>query len=496
MSHYKPDPNKNVTLTIDGLPVTVPEGTRILEAAREVGVRIPTLCDHPDLCKRAVCRICVVECDGRGKLLAACANDVWEDVSVVTHNARLLSIRKTIIELLLADHPQECLTCIRSGNCDLQKLAADFGIRESFFGQGDSPHNTESETIRRPPVTENGVLIRDMDKCVKCGRCVEACQEVQSIRAINSSRRGIHYGISAPYGEALADGPCVFCGQCAGVCPVGAIYEHEQTAEVWAALRDRESHAVAQFDPASSTALNDDLGLPAGTVSPGKTVTALLRLGFAKVYNSQCIVNAITAAENNELLSRIEKSRFEKPQLPMITGCSAGVFKFVEDHYPDLTNNLYRYKSPQQILRELIDAENLQGANPDKITIVSVAPCLAQKCKPHSENSSDAPVLTVRELARIFTQAGVNFTGLPESPFDTITEVLKPPLPTPHSPLPEFLTINGFAAARTVLDSIRRGERNATGGRDASMVRILGCPHADRPLCPFSGSVNFQANMV
>jgi iron only hydrogenase large subunit-like protein len=275
---------------------------------------------------------------------------------------------------------------------------------------------------------ENGVLIRDMDKCVKCGRCVEACQEVQGIRAINSSYRGIHYGIRTAYDQAIAGTPCVFCGQCAEVCPVGAIYEHEQTAEVWAALRDREGRAVAQFDPASSTALNDELGLPEGTVSPGKTVTALSRLGFAKVYNSQCIADKITAAENNELLSRInsegqsEKPRFEKLRLPMITGCSAGVFKFVEDHYPDLTNNLYRYKSPQQMLRELIEAEKHQGNPSDKITTVSVAPCLAQKCKPHSEDSSDAPVLTARELARIFTQAGVNFTNLPESPFDTLPE--------------------------------------------------------------------------
>jgi len=334
MSHHKPDPNKNVNLTIDGIPVTVPEGTRILEAARKVDVHIPTLCDHPDLCKRTVCRLCVVECDGRGKLIAACANDVWEGVSIVTHNARLLSIRKMIIELLLANHPQDCLSCIRSTNCTLQSLAADFGIRESPF--------RHDAADLRPPVTESATLVRDMAKCVKCGRCVEACQEVQTIRAINTSHRGTHYEISAPYGQALADGACVFCGQCAAVCPVGAIYEHDQSAEAWIALNDKDRRVAVQFSPSLSETIDNALNLPAGTATPGRIVTALKRLGFDQVLNAQSFADAATAEEHNELSNRI--SGGTTPPCPLLPAVPRAVSNLLNNSTPILPTGWARAK--------------------------------------------------------------------------------------------------------------------------------------------------------
>ena len=204
MDHTKPNTAKNISLTIDGFKVTVPEGTRILEAAQKVGVYIPTLCDHRDLCKRSVCRLCVVECDGRGKLMAACANEVSEGMNIVTNNLRILTIRKTIIELLLANHPQECLRCVRNNNCELQTLSEYLLIRE--------PTYIHDETGRKPVVTESNVLVYDKGKCVKCGRCVETCQEVQTIRAINSSHRGINYEIRTPYDQTMRKVPVFSAG--------------------------------------------------------------------------------------------------------------------------------------------------------------------------------------------------------------------------------------------------------------------------------------------
>ena len=443
MSHYKPDPNKNVNLFIDGRPVTVPEGTRILEAARKADVFIPTLCEHPNLCKRAVCRICVVECDGRGKLMAACANDVSEGVHIVTHNARLDSIRKTIIELILQNHPQECLTCIRNNTCELQKLAADYGIRESAFR-----HGTERQ---KPAVTESNTLVRDMGKCVKCGRCVETCQNVQSVGAINSSRRGVHYEISAPYGESPADGLCVYCGQCAQVCPVGAICEHDQSAEAWTLLQGAEPPAV-QVDPSLAAAFDDTLGLPARTVSAGKLVTAIKRLGFSAVFDSRFSARAAATEVSGELLRRIRQGG----KLPLVAGCSQGWVRFAENFYPDMMDHIYRY-----------DAQSRKAT-------VSIEPCLAKKYKTQQPNVT----LTVQELTRMFRLIGVDFTDLPESPFDVAEgDALNPAdfradeaevmLKGARA---KILRVHGLGNARATMESIRRGEC------DATVVEIMCCP--------------------
>jgi NADH dehydrogenase/NADH:ubiquinone oxidoreductase subunit G len=458
MSSHIPDPNKSVNLSIDGIPVTVPEGTKILEAARKVNVSIPTLCDRPDLRGRAVCRLCVVECDGRGKLLAACANDVWEGVKIVTHNSRIANIRKTIIELLLANHPQDCLNCAANTDCKLQSLAQVFGIRETAFRR---------EAMNRLPVTENNGLLRDMDKCVKCGRCVEACQEIQTVRAINSSSRGINYGITTAYHMSLEDGKCVLCGQCEAVCPVGAICEQDQSAEIRAMLNNNEGRAVAQFSKTLCTELDNVFGFPSGTISFGKTVTALKRLGFDKVFDSQFTVDLAAAELSLELRNRRGKCNLQgKPGLPMISACSQSASKFIENFYPDLAALLSPCRSPLEIFSSIMKEE--------KTTIFSIEPCISNKSKSEQPSACEVVTLTVKELARIIRLAGIDFASLPESPFDSIKAAehgIKDQ--TADFRGTKCLVANGLGKARLILDSIRKGEC------EASFVEIRSCPLTD-----------------
>ena len=506
MSHYKPDPNKSVNLTIDGIPVIVPEGTRILEAAKKVDVKIPTLCDHPDLCKRALCRLCVVECDGKGKLLAACANDVWEGVKVVTNNARLVSIRKTILELILANHPQECLGCVKNKKCELQKLAETFGIRES-------PFRREAACNLLPKI-ESETLVRNMDKCVKCSRCVEVCQEVQTVRAINTSHRSIAYEICTPYGQALSGGPCVFCGQCAAVCPVGAIYEYDQTDTVRNALNSSGQHVIAELASPVAAGMDSELNLPEGSVTIGKLVTALKLMGFSKVIDAAVSANETINAEFRELLDRIKNHG----TLPLITSCSPGWINFAEKFYPDLADHLPTGKNPTRnfgVLAKTWYAKE-SGADKSKITSVSITPCIVKKheAKQLSMQTNGFPdvdiALTTQEIARMIKLAGIDLCNLPESPFDCVSFDSINTMPGgameaivrkvykaytgDTSVVPEYnevqdheglketrldlqgtkvkaLAVSGFVNARVVMEAIRRGEC------DAAFVEIISCPN-------------------
>jgi NADH-quinone oxidoreductase subunit G/NADP-reducing hydrogenase subunit HndD len=509
MSHHKPDPNVSVNLTIDGIPVTVPEGTTILEAARKIGIHIPVLCDHPDLKKRAVCRICVVECDGGGKLKAACANDVWEGVKVVTNSAKIQAIRKTIVELILADHPQDCLTCIRNQKCELQQLAIQFGLKDLTFPKAD---------VASKPNIDTNVIVRDMAKCVKCGRCVEVCQEVQTVRAINTAHRSLEYEITTPYDQELIEGPCVYCGQCTAVCPVGALYENDQTDKVWAAIDDAKRHVVVQTAPAVRVALGDEFGLPKGAITTGKMVTALKRLGFDKVFDTDFSADVTILEEGNELLHRLQNGG----KLPMITSCSPGWINFAEVFYPDLVEHLSTCKSPQQMFGALAKTYYAQLAqiDPATVTSVSIMPCVAKKFEAqrpemNSSGFQDVDVvLTTRELARMIKLAGLDFANLPESDFDRVMGdstgaavifgtsggVMEAALRTVYEVVTgetlgslefdsvrghqgvktvevdlkgtkvKILVANGLANARQVMESIRDGKC------DATFVEIMCCP--------------------
>ncbi|MDR2951874.1 MAG: (2Fe-2S)-binding protein [Treponema sp.] len=438
MSH-EPNPNKSVNLTIDGILVTVPEGTTILEAAKKARVNIPTLCHHPDLCKRAVCRICVVECDGRGKLAAACAQDAWEGLSVVTKSVRVINIRKTIIELLLANHPQGCLTCVRNTRCELQSLAEVYGVRSLSF---------TNDVEEKPVVIESETLVRDMGKCIKCGRCVEACQEVQTVRAINSSRRGWQYEICAPYKEALSEGPCAFCCQCAAVCPVGAIYEHDQSSEVMDILINKKREAVAQVSPSLAEPLNDELGLPKGTITTGKIISALKLLGFEKVYNAAAFEKLSLSERQAELEQRIKSGGL----LPMITGNSAGLANFVNYFYPDLSGNLSRAKNARQVFAAFVKAEHSQ-----ETASVSFFPGLAQKYNvPKRVPDKEDFALSVRELSRLIKMADIDIVNFQETPFDTANANA----PEPDGAV-KIKIVYDYAEARKVLDSARKGECDA-----------------------------------
>jgi iron only hydrogenase large subunit-like protein len=455
MSHHQPDPNKSVNLIIDGKSVTVPEGTRILEAAKKVNVNIPTLCEHPELCKRALCRICVVEADGRGKLIAACANDVWEGVSIVTVNQRLLNIRKTIIELILANHPQDCLSCIRNKKCELQSLALSFGVGGSLF---------ENDAQARPPVIEDETLVRNMDKCVKCGRCVEVCQEVQTIRAINTSHRSHEYEISTPYKQALKDGTCVFCGKCAEVCPVGAIYEHDQTAEVREALTAGRK-VIAQISPNFASAVNDELALAAETVTAGKLITAIKRLGFDKVFDTGIAANAVNAEIAGEVKQRGNGGKLQgnAKLLPVISGCSAGAANFVKNFYPDLADHLTSVPLPRRYFADAVKNgyAKEKGVELSNVTSVSFLPCLAHKYGADDKNDF---ALTAGELARMIKLAGITIESLPEGNFSVfITDDLL----AYHA---KKETVHGYAQARKVMEAIREGKC------EAEWVEILNCP--------------------
>ena len=446
--------SKDVNLTIDGVPVTVPQGTRILDAAKKANIQIPTLCDHHDLNKRALCRICVVECDGGSKLIAACANDVWEGVNVVTNNLRIQETRRTILELILANHPQDCLICIKNKNCNLQSLAESFAIRSIPF------ERTSSES--RPQVIESGTIVRDMDKCIKCGCCVEACQVIQAIGAINTSNRSQDFEICTAYGQALEKGNCAFCGQCVKVCPVGAIYEHDQTAEVRAMLSNSERHVIAQVSPVLTAALNDEFGFDANAVTTGKMIAAIKMLGFKEVFNSDTTAKASRAEQVIELQNRIKSGG----NLPLISGCSDGINNFIKNFFPDFTANLSITNNPRRFFPEMIGTFYAAAVDldKDKITTVSFVPCLAQKYG--CENKHDF-ALTAGELARMIKLAGINITDLPEQTFDHLN------LNIPNQGddyTAERITVYGYAEARKIMETIRSGEC------DAKWIEILTCP--------------------
>lgn len=402
-----------VNLIIDNINVSVPEDAIILQAAKKAGIKIPTLCHFHNQAVKGSCRICVVEVKGSRKLAAACSTSVWEGMEVITNSKSARDARKAVLELILAGHPQDCLNCIRNGNCELQALAREMNVRQI-------PYKAEAKNL--PVDNTNPCIVRNPNKCIHCGRCVEACQNIQTVGAINTAKRSINYEISTPFNIPLKDSVCVYCGQCASVCPVGAIYEKDDTSKVWDALENPDLHVIVQTAPAVRVALGEEFSMKDGTIVTGKMVSALRKLGFDKVFDTDFAADVTIMEEGSELIKRIQNNG----ALPMMTSCSPGWINFVEKFYPEFIDNLSTCKSPQQMFGALAKTYYAEkfGIPAESIFVVSIMPCTAKKyeCMRPEMNSTGTQdvdaALTTRELARMIKEAGFDITKLDEEEFD------------------------------------------------------------------------------
>lgn len=403
-----------VKLTIDGREVEVPAGTTILDAAKKAGIDIPTLCYHPDLDTKAMCRVCMVEVAGARTLQAACSQPVAPGMVVKTTTPVVREARKTNVELILSNHPQDCLNCVRNQNCELQALSEKLGIRGQRF--------PAAAKIDAPKDTSTVSIVRDPAKCILCRRCAAVCEKVQGVCALSPVKRGINTVIAPAGNHPLDDVACTLCGQCIHACPVGAIYEVDDTAKVWDALANPDLHVVVQTAPAIRVAIGEEMGMPPGSLVTGKLVSALRRLGFAKVFDTDFAADLTIMEEGTELLSRLNN----RGTLPMITSCSPGWIKYIEHFYPELLDHLSTCKSPQQMFGAMVKTYYAQkmGLDPEKIFVVSIMPCTAKKyeCQRPEMAENGRPdvdvVLTTRELGRMFRETGINFEILPEEEFD------------------------------------------------------------------------------
>ncbi len=404
---------ENVNLKINGVCVTAPAGTTVLEAARMAGIEIPTLCYLKDASQTGSCRMCVVEVKGARNLQAACVYPVSEGLEVFTNTPKVRKSRKVTLELLLSNHERKCLTCVRSGNCELQTLSEELGI-EGIAYEGDRlAHEIDDLSPS---------IVRDNNKCVLCRRCVNVCKNVQTVAVIDATERGFKTTIASPFHMSLGEVPCVNCGQCIVACPVGALYEKDSTKEVWDAIADEDKVVIVQTAPAVRAALGEEFGMPVGTPVTGKMAAALRRLGFDKVFDTDTGADLTIMEEGTELLERIKNGG----KLPMITSCSPGWIKFCEHNFPDFLDNLSSCKSPHQMFGAVLKSYYAEknGIDPEKIVTVSVMPCVAKKFESgREEMEADGLrdvdiVISTRELARMIKQAGIRFAKLPDEKFD------------------------------------------------------------------------------
>lgn len=413
-----------ITLTINGREVTVPEGSTILDAAKKLDIWIPTLChmhlhgtemdNHP-----ASCRVCVVEVKGRRTLMPSCATPVSEGMEVITNSARVLQARRTIVELLISDHPKACLTCVKSGDCELQDVAIRLGIDDvRITGKSQSTYKLDSTRS----------LVRDMNKCIMCRRCETMCNEVQKVGALSAVGRGFDAVIQPAFESPLLETRCTHCGQCVAVCPTGALVQKDATWEVIDALADPEKVVVVQTAPSVRVAIGEPFGMPAGSIATGKMATALRMIGFDHVYDTDFTADLTIMEEGTELLQRLNRYLDgEKEALPILTSCCPAWVNFLETQYPDLLNVPSTAKSPQQMFGAVVKnylAEKL-GVPREKLVLVSVMPCLAKKTEAaRPEFSVDGNpdvdiVLSTRELARLIKLKDIDLAELPDSEFDS-----------------------------------------------------------------------------
>ncbi len=402
-----------INITIDGRPVEVEEGTTILNAAAKAKVRIPTLCYLPEVQAIGACRVCLVEVEGNRTLQAACVAPVANGQVIHTNTERVRKARRFSVEMLLSNHPFECLSCAKNLHCDLQSLAYDLGIREiRFSGEKSGGRIDESSPSIR----------RDQNKCILCRRCVTVCQEIQSVTALYMQGRGFETRVEPAFDRDINDVACTNCGQCSIVCPVGAITEKEYIDDVWAALNDPTKFVVIQDAPAVRAALGEEFGYPPGTLVTGKMLAAARRLGFDRVFDTNFAADLTILEEGTELLTRVKKGGV----LPMITSCSPGWIKFIEHFYPELLDHLSTCKSPHMMLGALAKTYFAQkvGIDPKDIVVVSVMPCTAKKFECNRPEMYDSGykdvdyVLTTREFAKMIKQAGIDFEGLPDESYD------------------------------------------------------------------------------
>ncbi len=406
-----------VNIKINGTPLTVEAGTTILDAAKSVNIKIPTLCHHPDLPAWAACGICIVKLAGSAKMLRACATPVEEGQNIITHDPEIVSVRRTVLELILSNHPNDCLQCPRNQNCELQTLAAEFGIREVPFKSilRDFPVDSSSPSI-----------VLNSDKCVLCGRCSKVCQEMQNVWALEFLGRGINTRIAPAADVQLNDSPCIKCGQCAAHCPVGAIYENDETQKVWKALQDPEMYTVVQIAPAVRVAIGESFGYEPGELLTGKTYASLRRLGFKAIFDTNFGADLTIMEEASEF---IERFAHKKGDIPLITSCCPAWVDYMEKYYSDMIPNFSTAKSPQEMVGVLSKTYYAQkmGVDPKKIFMVSIMPCTAKKYEitrtdeMFASGYQDIDVsLTTRELVRMIKAAGLDFRNLPDEEADSI----------------------------------------------------------------------------
>ncbi|SDM11983.1 NADH-dependent [FeFe] hydrogenase, group A6 [Halarsenatibacter silvermanii] len=407
-----------IKLTIDDEQIEVEEGITVLDAARKAGIEIPSLCYHPDLTLHGACRVCEVEDLGNDRTIASCVTPVQEGMIISTRSRRARKARRRNVTLLLANHPNDCLGCDRSGSCELQDIAHDLSIRTREI------EKYEGEKRDVPEDRTGPALVREPNKCILCGRCVRVCEEMQGVSALQFSRRGFDSIVSTAFDLPQSEVNCSNCGQCATICPVGAIVEKNEIYPVWQALEDEDKHVIVQTAPSIQATIGESFGMKPGLVVTGKLVAALRKLGFDRVFSTEFTADLTIMEEGHEFLQRLEGDN----NLPHITSCCPGWVKFAEHNYSDLLDHLSSAKSPQQMFSALSKTyyADLAGIDPESIYTVSVMPCTAKKFEKERENinagsykNTDA-VLTTRELSLMIKEIGIDFTSLEDEEYDEL----------------------------------------------------------------------------